>query len=364
MNRLGLAASILLSAALMVLAGCTLSSAPTTPAKMDVTQAYQTVAAKLTQASLTQIAQPVPTNDNPSQTPGVSPMTTGTPVSTPTTSPTSPLPLPTATTVCDRAAPGNPIDISIPDDTKMQPAMSFIKSWQLLNAGGCTWTTDYAIRFFYGELMGAPELIKLEREVQPGEQVIISVDFVAPDDPGTYQSNWKLQNAVGQLFGMGPNGDAPFWVRIEVLQVFTPTPTHTPTLTQSPSPSPSPTATSTPSVIASGMVTLAPGDLLDLSTAAVNSGVSDLAYIKDISNFHQLMPQSPAMMGVYGSGEPALTACKAANMSSAPIALESLSTGTYLCYQTQQGLAGWLLYKQYDEAVEAVTLDLRTWAVP
>jgi hypothetical protein len=86
--------------------------------------------------------------------------------------------------------------------------------------------------------------------------------------------------------------------------------------------------------------------------------------MKDSSNFHQLVPQPPAIMGVFGSSEPVLAICKTTNMSAAPIALESLSTGTYLCYQTQSGLAGWLRYTQFDEVTETVTLDLLTWAIP
>jgi hypothetical protein len=40
-----------------------------------------------------------------------------------------------------------------------------------------------------------------------------------------------LSNADGELFGIGPNGDAPFWARIIVVpsETETPTPTNTPT---------------------------------------------------------------------------------------------------------------------------------------
>ena len=32
--------------------------------------------------------------------------------------------------------------------------------------------------------------------------------MIAPAAAGTYQSNWKLQNADGLLFGLGPSGQA------------------------------------------------------------------------------------------------------------------------------------------------------------
>jgi hypothetical protein len=364
MNRLGLTTTLFIVCSWMVLTGCNLSSVRTTPPKMDVTQAYQTVEAKLIQSMLTQTAQPLLTQDNLTQTPAMSATKTETPITSFSPPPPTLLPLPTSTPVCDRAAAGNPIDISIPDGTQLQPGQSFTKSWQLLNSGTCAWTTSYAIRFFYGELMSAPELLYLERDVRPGDQMIISVDLIAPTGPGTYQGNWKIQNATGQLFGMGPNGDAPFWVRIEVFEIYTPTPTPSQTPSATPSSTPSPTTTITPVVKVRQTVTLVPDDQLDLSNAVVNSTISDLAYIKDSSNFHQLVPQSPAIMGIYDSSEPVLAACKTTNMSAAPIALESLSSGVYLCYQTQQGLSGWLRFVQFDESAESVTLDLLTWAVP
>ena len=80
----------------------------------------------------------------------------------------------------------------------------------------------------------------------------ISVDMVGPAKAGTFQSNWKLRNAGGVLFGIGPNGDAPFWVRIVVVQKETRTPTATPTITLTI------TATPEPSVEATAEATFTP----------------------------------------------------------------------------------------------------------
>jgi hypothetical protein len=119
--------------------------------------------------------------------------------------------------------------------------------------------------------MGAPEIVYLGQEVRPGESVEISVDIAAPQKPGVYQGNWKLQNTEGQLFGIGPNSSAPFWVRIMVLAPptdtdapATQTPTLTETLTLIPSLTPSPTLTETAPVTPS----ITPGETDTLTPVA------------------------------------------------------------------------------------------------
>lgn len=185
---------------------------------------------------------------------------------TPTTIPTiarSPLPgeTPTPSTGCNRIVAGVPFDITIPDDTSMQPGQSFTKTWRLVNNGTCKWTRLYAVVFFSGNSMSAHQSNYLNAEVLPGQSIDVSVEFIAPSEPGTYQSNWMLQSQNGDLFGLGPNGDAPFWVRIQVVEVAsptftqTPTPTSTPTTTGTISPSPTETETATPTLTPSSSTT-------------------------------------------------------------------------------------------------------------
>ena len=45
----------------------------------------------------------------------------------------------------------------------------------------------------------------------------ISVELVAPAEPGSYQSLWKLRNDRGQAFGVGELGIDPIWAIIEVV---------------------------------------------------------------------------------------------------------------------------------------------------
>jgi len=214
--------------------------------------------------------------------------------------------------------------------------------------------------------MDAPPIVPFSQAVPPGAEVEIAVEMIAPLTPGTYQGNWKLSNAEGVLFGIGPDGDAPFWVRIIVSETLPGTPTATPTQTLAPvtSPSPTPSPTATPPVQASDSLTLLPLDLIDLDTLALQAQGADLGYQTGANSYHFLTPMAPTLLGVYGSLEPGLQDCQNAGMSSAPIAVESLSIGTYLCYRTDLGAAGRARLVALDPNNFALTLDLLTWELP
>ena len=150
----------------MSLSACNLPQQdPEGEPQMDVTQAYLTVMARLTEAALkTPILTPTPTNTlAPSPTASLVTATLR-----PTSAPTS---APVAT--CDQASPGNPIDVTIPDDTKLAPGQTFTKTWRLQNSGTCTWTTAYSMALFSGEAMGAPASVPMPKSVAPGETVDI-----------------------------------------------------------------------------------------------------------------------------------------------------------------------------------------------
>ena len=326
---------------------------PSATPTIDSTQAYQTVEARLTQAvSLTPVVVPslIPTDSGvstPTPTATITPSRTPAPV---TGSPTPP---------CDKAAAGNPIDITIPDDTVMEAGQPFTKKWGLINAGTCNWTPKYAAAWFSGEMLGAPSTVPIGVLVQPGSSAEISVDMVAPLEPGTYRSNWKLQNESGTLFGIGPNGDSPFWVQIVVETVSTSTP--------EPSPLPSSTApaTSTPDVLVSGPAQLAPGDSLDADSLQLNPAAgADLLYQADESGAHWLAPQPGALVGVFGAAQPGLAECQAASLSASPLPVESFPSGSYLCYQTDLGHFGWAQLLGQDPNTFALSLQILTWAQP
>jgi hypothetical protein len=337
------------------------SNVPLSSPTPNLTQSYQTLAAVLTsQPSSLMTTEPAPATPSPTRTLTPTESAPLPPIHTTTTQGTLAY---TATPriLCNRAAAGNPIDITIPDDSQISPGQSFIKTWKLVNDGTCTWTTSYSAYFFYGDRMSAPQSVPLQENVPPAHSVEISVEMVAPTVPGTYQGNWKLADPDGTLFGIGPNSDSPFWVRIIVTksETATPTPTFGPTPTSTPTGQSTPTAT--PEGQVSGELSPTPGDKISLDTLTLNSGEADLDYRVDVDQYHWLAPNGQATIGVYGSLQPGQADCQATNMSPAPIAVESLSPGTYLCYLTNQGRFGRMLFVTLNHTNFTLTLDLLTW---
>lgn len=107
-------------------------------------------------------------------------------------------------------------DVTIPDDTVLEPGTTFTKTWQLRNDGTCSWSTGYDLVFYAGDQMDGPDVVPLPLEVAPGELVDLGVVLVAPPDTGTYRGEWLLRNTSGILFGIGEDADTAFWVQVVV----------------------------------------------------------------------------------------------------------------------------------------------------
>lgn len=143
----------------------------------------------------------------------------------PTSSPTSPSPTvavatqpaataPVPASACiDRATFER--DVTIPDDTVFQPGDRFVKTWRLYNSGTCAWGEGYSLAFAYGDAMDAPLSSPLP-QTAPGASVDVSLDMHAPASAGQHAGNWQLENAAGQYFGVGLNGNDYFWVQVVV----------------------------------------------------------------------------------------------------------------------------------------------------
>ena len=150
---------------------------------------------------------------------------------------------PTDEKACNRAGMGVPFDITVPDNSTFYAGEPFTKTWRVVNSGSCKWTRLYKLVFYSQNAMGAQYERFLEGEVLPGQAIDLSINMIAPTDPGTYQGNWMLQAPDGTLFGLGMNADTPFFVRVVVTDDATPTPTIDPSITPDASftPEPSPT---------------------------------------------------------------------------------------------------------------------------
>jgi len=313
---------------------------------LDLTSVAQTAESQLTQIAETVAA----TLDLSITQPAVTPtpiVISVTPASNRTETPLPPeIP-------CDRAGAGAILDVTYPDDSRLLPGQSFTKIWRLVNRGSCAWNRNYQVVWFSGDRLGLSPSQPLPGRVEPGESVDIAVDMLAPQQPGLYTSYWMLRNPEGKLFGIGPAGNAPFWVRIQVIAAFTPTPTSTPTLTP------------TPVILASGRFDLALGQGVDLDRGEVTSeeGV-DIRFTQTDEGSTWLEVEEDAGLMIFGEGQPSLNDCRSAIFSTSRIGLQSLSEGTHLCYRTSEGLSGFLRIVTFSQPPLSVRFDFTTWLIP
>jgi len=56
----------------------------------------------------------------------------------------------------------------------------------------------------------------LDKIVKPGAVVDVSIKLTAPEEPGVYTGEWMLETPTGKRFGLGDDGQTPFWVKIVV----------------------------------------------------------------------------------------------------------------------------------------------------
>jgi len=91
-------------------------------------------------------------------------------------------------------------DVSIPDDTVLQPGEGFTKTWAVTNSGTCDWGEGYLITHSDGASLGAPEWSPLPATVA-GERTEISLTMRAPSEAGAFRSDWRLCAGLDNCFG-------------------------------------------------------------------------------------------------------------------------------------------------------------------
>ena len=167
-------------------------------------------------------------------------------------------------------------DLTIPDGSILQPGVSFVKTWRVLNSGTCDWT-GFNLVFVGGSQMGAPTVISVPA-TGAGANVDISAPMVAPTTPGTYKGNWRMQADDGTIFG------STVWASIVVPSPVTNTPVATSTATPTPTPeatkTPTPTSTQSP-----------PGAPTNLMMSTSTTGYVSLVWTDNASDeqgFHVL----------------------------------------------------------------------------
>lgn len=333
---------IYLSLLLLILTACVGQEEPTSTSTLDG-------------AVLNETAVNFATADY-SQTQAVNPTQTLAPIHTwtaiPTLERTRPsIQTPTPENACNMAAAGHPFDVTIPDGSVMAPGEPFSKTWRLENVGDCVWTRQYAVTFFSGNNMEALHNHYLPAEVEPGEMIDVTIDMTAPEIPGFYQGNWMLIDPQGDLFGIGPNGDAPFWVQIEVVLSTTDTP------------QPTPTVTNTPMVYLTGEASVINEDQFDLDTGTLNPEdvtQSDFVYQQSGELAYILMTMNGTEWAFFGQAEPTYGDCVEAELSGTAISGDDVPLGDYFCYKTSDGLPGWLFFQAFENG--QLSISFLTWS--
>lgn len=167
--------------------------------EMVSTAAAQTVEARFTQmAESTSTPEPSETEEEPT------PTFTMTPTETPES-----LVAPEGCLVA------NWVGETIPDGTVIETGEYFTKSWTLKNDGTCTWSKDYKLIYWSGDLLGGSAEYEFFEIAAPGETITIPIQLLAPDVAGSYEGSWKIKSPSGYIFGVGQY-DAPISVNINV----------------------------------------------------------------------------------------------------------------------------------------------------
>jgi len=108
-------------------------------------------------------------------------------------------------------------DVTIPDDSVIDKAAEFVKTWRIRNSGTCDWETGTTLAFLSGDKMSVLESVTVPA-TEPGDEIELSVEMQAPSEPGTYRSHWQLKIAEGIRFG------GVFYVQIVIEGADTPEP--------------------------------------------------------------------------------------------------------------------------------------------
>ena len=145
----------------------------------------------------------------------------------------------------------NVSDVTVPDDTVLEPGQLFIKSWRMTNSGESIWTEETKLMMEANYDMDMPDVVKAIFikpndwidftpggwgtrifNVGPGTETDLAVILKAPETPGSYQIHFRLVNPSGEII------PTQFWMRFAVSRP-TATPTPTPT-SETPQPEPIP----------------------------------------------------------------------------------------------------------------------------
>jgi hypothetical protein len=93
-------------------------------------------------------------------------------------------------------------DVTIEDQTEVQPGTSFMKIWKMKNNGTLPFPEITRLGFIGGDALDGPALEGASVPCVPvGDEVQIEINLVAPKQSGRYIGHWRLMDAKGNYFG-------------------------------------------------------------------------------------------------------------------------------------------------------------------
>jgi len=194
---------MLLFALSLIMSACS-SSSSDVEIEMASTAAAQTVEARFTEMAKnnTSVPQPSATKSAP----------TAENIDAPTATPTI---VTNLGDLPEDALVANLYSENIPDGTVLETGERFTKSWSLQNNGTYTWSKDYKLIYWDGNIMGGAAEYNFFDVISPGEIMTLPIQLLAPSVAGNYTGYWKIKSPSGYIFGVGEY-NAPISVSIDV----------------------------------------------------------------------------------------------------------------------------------------------------
>lgn len=104
-------------------------------------------------------------------------------------------------------------DVTINDNTRIEAGKPFTKTWQLRNAGTCSWDAGYTLHFLKGDKMDSPDAVPLA-ETASNATLNLSVDLKAPSRDGSFTALFEIRNPQGKPIRIGLT--TSIWAKIMV----------------------------------------------------------------------------------------------------------------------------------------------------
>lgn len=93
--------------------------------------------------------------------------------------------------------------VNFPDNADVEPSFGLNKSFKFMNTGSKAWpaTVKLLLVSRFDNSLNAPDSVEVGHEVNPGEEVVITVPLRTPAHAGVYDAFFRLALTSGQKFG-------------------------------------------------------------------------------------------------------------------------------------------------------------------